>query len=105
MRIPLLLMIFAVPLSGLWALPATAQETSSGGQLAQGCTSCHGLEGRSAGAVPTIAGQSKDALIAALKAFRDEATDATIMNRIARGYTDDEIAALATYFSAMSPTP
>ncbi|MDB5586316.1 MAG: cytochrome c subunit of flavocytochrome c sulfide dehydrogenase [Devosia sp.] len=104
MRIALIALIFMAPLS-LGALPASAQETSPGGQLAQACTSCHGLQGRSLGAVPSLAGRPAADLVALLKTFRDAPNEATIMNRITRGYTDDEIAALAAYFSAMSPTP
>lgn len=84
------------------ACPTVAQEHSDGEQLGQACTSCHGLDGVSAGAIPTIAGQPADEIVAKLAAFRDQSADATIMNRIARGYTDDEIAALADYFSQLS---
>ena len=34
-----------------------------------------------------------------LRSFRSGAVEATVMNRIAKGYTDAEIDALAQYFS------
>jgi sulfide dehydrogenase cytochrome subunit len=71
--------------------------------LADACTSCHGLGGRSHGYIPSIAGVEKTVLLRQLKAFRlqpTQPTQATIMNRIARAYTDSELEALADYFSA-----
>jgi sulfide dehydrogenase cytochrome subunit len=71
-----------------------------GEALADACTSCHGLGGRSHGYIPSIAGVEKAVLLKQLKAFRSQATQATIMNRIVRAYTDSELDALADYFSA-----
>ena len=56
--------------------------------LADACTSCHGVGGHSQGAIPSIGGLDKDTLLAELRAFKAGQGDATIMNRIARGYTD-----------------
>lgn len=75
----------------------------AGARLSNACTSCHGVEGHSVGAAPSLAGQAEADLIAKFKAFRAGTAPATIMNRIARGYTDDEIAALAAYFSSVTP--
>jgi sulfide dehydrogenase cytochrome subunit len=71
-----------------------------GEALADACTSCHGLGGRSHGYIPSIAGVEKAVLLERLKAFRSQPTQATIMNRIVRAYTDSELDALADYFSA-----
>jgi sulfide dehydrogenase cytochrome subunit len=72
----------------------------NGEGLADACTSCHGLGGRSQGYIPSIAGVEKTTLLRQLKAFRAQTAQATIMNRIARAYTDPELEALADYFSA-----
>jgi cytochrome c553 len=63
------------------------------------CAACHGTGGKSPGAIPSIAGKKKAFIVTALKNFRDDRKTATVMNRIAKGYTDAEIEALATYFS------
>ncbi len=78
--------------------PVQAQ-IASGAVLVNTCFSCHGTDGKSAGAMPTIAGKSETYIIEKLKAFRSDEIEATIMNRIAKGFTDDEIAALAKFFS------
>ncbi len=78
--------------------PAQA-EMPSGAVLANTCFSCHGPDGRSAGDMPTIADKSEKFIAAKLKAFKSDSLDATIMNRIAKGFSDEEIAALAKFFS------
>ncbi len=78
--------------------PAQA-EMASGAVLTNTCFSCHGTDGKSVGAMPTIAGKSEDFITKKLKAFKSGELEATVMNRIAKGFTDDEIAALAKFFS------
>lgn len=70
--------------------------------LAGGCANCHGPEGRSPGPMPVIAGQPEDYLRERLAAFRsDQVPGTTMMNRIAKGFTEDELAALARHFAAV----
>jgi len=73
---------------------ALADETAPS-VLAASCVACHGTGGKSEGAIPTIAGQKAADLQKEMLAFRDGSAKATVMNRIAKGYTDPEIAALA----------
>ena len=79
--------------------PSAAEELK-GEALADACTSCHGIGGRSRGAIPSINGLSKAAFIQALRAYRAQTKSATIMNRIARAYSDADIDALADYFTS-----
>lgn len=67
--------------------------------LANSCAACHGPDGHSPGAIPSIAGKSVDFITEALKAFRDGTKPATVMDRHAKGYTDEEIRLLADYFA------
>ena len=79
--------------------------------LAQACSFCHGLDGRSLSPIfPRLAGQQKDYLSAQIKAFRDKTrTDppgASIsMARMAVGLDDAMIADLAAYYSVESMSP
>ncbi len=68
---------------------------------AQGCLGCHGLGGTGSAPVPGIAGRPAADLSAAMVAFRANERPGTIMGRIARGYTDAEIAALAAHFASL----
>jgi cytochrome subunit of sulfide dehydrogenase len=69
--------------------------------MAANCAACHGTGGRAAAdsALQGLAGRSKDELVAAMAAFRAGKRPATVMHQIAKGYGDDEIAAIADYFS------
>ncbi len=67
--------------------------------LANACTSCHGVDGRSRSAIPAIGGLPAEAIAAAMTAFADNSRPSTIMGRIARGYSAEQIQMLATFFS------
>jgi sulfide dehydrogenase cytochrome subunit len=83
--------------------PASAQgpDRSQPPLIAQACAGCHGQAGAGSGSVPKIAGYNRDLFIAQWAAFRAKQRPATIMDRIATGYTDSEVALLADYFSQL----
>ena len=91
-----------------WALvapagPARAQDahTLQLRSLAAGCAQCHGTDGRSvAEGMARLAGADAGWLAAQLRAFRDGHRPATVMQQIAKGYSDAQIDALAGYFAA-----
>nr|VFK28585.1 MAG: Cytochrome c553 [Candidatus Kentron sp. MB] len=68
--------------------------------LADGCGGCHGTKGVSAPYMPTIAGLNKDYLRMVMLQYKSGERSSTIMGRLARGYTDAQIDALASYFAA-----
>ena len=68
---------------------------------AEGCLGCHGPNGQGAGGVPGIAGRERAELEALMAAFRADQRPATIMGRIARGYTAAESAAIAAHFARL----
>jgi cytochrome c553 len=67
---------------------------------AQGCVGCHGVRGTGSDPMPRIAGRPVAEISAQMKAFAANERPGTIMGRIARGYTDEQIAAVAAYFAA-----
>lgn len=67
--------------------------------LAMTCAGCHGINGASVGpASPIISAMHPDYFIEIMEGFRDEEIYSTIMGRIAKGYTDEEIELMAEYF-------
>lgn len=70
--------------------------------IAQNCFTCHGPEGRSPGAIPSISRLSAANLAARLKNFQTGAEPATVMTRHAKAYTDAEIQAVANYIAALN---
>ena len=68
--------------------------------LAGTCVNCHGPEGRSAGAIPSLRGHTAGYLLQRLQAFRTgQAPDATVMTRLMKGYDDAQVEALAHWFA------
>lgn len=95
-------------MAGALALAASGGAIAGGasaGMLADTCSGCHGTDGASGGpATPTIAGISNDYFIEIMQGFASGDVPSTIMGRIAKGYTDEETAAMAKHFSAMKFT-
>ena len=97
MKHPTRLVIAAFAL--LTAAPAVA-ETPPSLYAAATCANCHGTDGRSAGAIPPLAGRDKAYLEDALKGYKAGTRPATIMHQLAKGYTDEELSAFAAYFAS-----
>jgi cytochrome c553 len=70
-------------------------------EMAANCAMCHGTRGVPApgSSVARLAGRSAESTADAMNAFREGKRDATVMNQIAKGYSDAEIAAMAAYFA------
>ena len=83
-------------------LPALADEPNRNGQrLAATCANCHGTNGVSVGdALPALAEQSQEALLTSLQEFKAGKRNATVMHQIAKGYSDQQLATLASFFAA-----
>lgn len=92
-------------IAALAAGPALAQDAASlqVRSWAATCANCHGTEGRSgateAGLV-SLAGLEKAYLVEQLTAFRDGRRPGTIMHQLAKGYTPEQLDAIAGYFAA-----
>jgi cytochrome c553 len=74
--------------------------------LAANCAQCHGTDGRAVegSAVPGLAGMPAREFVAQMNAFRSGARPSTVMQQLARGYSDAQIHQLAAYFAAQ-PKP
>ena len=84
-------------LLGAAPLPAAGPSAS---MLADTCAGCHGTDGSSVGpASPTIAGMSEAYFTETMEAFKSGDRPSTIMQRIAKGYTDEEIELMAGFFA------
>jgi cytochrome subunit of sulfide dehydrogenase len=79
--------IFAA-LSLLAALPAAAAPPPG----ASSCAGCHG-----GGGMPGLAGQPAEAIATAMLAYKAGEGSPTVMDRIARGFTEAEIRAIAAW--------
>ena len=67
------------------------------------CQHCHGLNGEASSAIyPRLSGQHEVYIGKQLHDFRSKKRKEATMNEMAANLTDDEIAALAAYFSSQS---
>lgn len=83
------------------AKPSVAADAATS-VLAGSCANCHGTDGRSPGPIPPIAGMPFAVLKAQLESFRaGETQGATVMTRIAKGFTEAELQTLARHFADM----
>jgi cytochrome subunit of sulfide dehydrogenase len=105
MRVQLLIpAVVVMALAAASARVAAPADTSNVGRdIAANCTNCHGPDGRSRGAVPSIAGQDKAYLVQQLRDFRDGKRPSTIMQQLAKGYSNAQIEAAAAYLSSRKP--
>lgn len=69
--------------------------------LAANCAACHGTNGRPApnSTLPGLAGKPSGELLAAMTQFKDGRRPATLMHQLSKGYSSEELTALADYFS------
>ncbi len=92
-------------------LAATAAEAPAAGpptappspaavvNMVNNCFSCHGTDGRSPGAIPSLTGKNTEQALLMLKEYKSGQLASTVMNRHAKGYTDAELEAIAKYIA------
>ena len=83
--------------------PVRAQDKNLGRNLAAQCANCHGTNGNSQAAIPSLAGRDKGSIVSAMDEFKTgkrTGPQASIMHQIAKGYTDAQIVAMAEFFAA-----
>jgi cytochrome subunit of sulfide dehydrogenase len=92
-------------LSGMAATTALAQDAAAlhARGLAATCANCHGTEGRTTegSGIPSLAGMPREYMLMQIKAFKDGSRPATVMHQLSKGFTDQQIESVATYFAAL----
>jgi cytochrome c553 len=89
-------------LSAMVSLLAIAGPSHAASPLPPGaasCSGCHAVHPTASPAIPGIYGRNPDEVVTAMAAFRDGSRPATVMNRIARGFSDDEVRLIAAWLA------
>jgi sulfide dehydrogenase cytochrome subunit len=84
-------------------LMLTVSSIASAADAPPGASSCSGCHPATAGVatpVPRLVGRDAAQITTAMTEFRTGKRPATVMDRIAKGFTDDETKAIAAYFAA-----
>jgi cytochrome c553 len=84
---------------------AAKGDRAFGEYLSSTCTTCHQITGRASGGVPPILAWPEDQFAAVMKSYRAKDRENQVMQAIAGGLTDEEIYALAAYFSSLPLQP
>lgn len=71
----------------------------SGPSIALNCFNCHNPKPATPSAIPSLSGYSQQRLQQAMLDFKYGKTNATLMPRIAKAYSDGEISAVAAYLT------
>ena len=67
---------------------------------APSCSGCHAANQSVETLVPRLTGRNPADVVAAMAAFKSGQRPGTVMDRIARGFSDDEIKAIAAWYGA-----
>ena len=67
---------------------------SNAALLAASCSGCHAVGGR---AIVSLEGYDQAALLSSLTAYKTDDAGTSVMHRIARGYSEAELAEIAAY--------
>jgi cytochrome subunit of sulfide dehydrogenase len=67
---------------------------------AGGCANCHGTSGNAEPGTVVLAGMNASELVRKMSDFKSGRQPATVMHQLSKGYTDEQIAAIAGWFAA-----
>lgn len=68
---------------------------------AAACANCHGTAGVAQSGMESLAGANKDDLYKKLIDFKTGKKPATLMHQLSKGYSDEQLQALAAWFAAL----
>jgi len=82
---------------------ATVEDRPSGKEMAAKCDRCHSpSSGKRKLDVPSLKGQSHDYLVKAMKEYRGDDRDNSMMHKMSSRYSDEMIGVLADYYASQS---
>src|SRR5215475_2484658 len=100
-HIRILICLLICPLAA--AVTVAVSSIASAADAPPGASSCSGCHPATAGVatpVPRLAGRDAAQITTAMTEFRTGKRPATVMDRIAKGFTDDETRAIAAFLAA-----
>jgi cytochrome c553 len=95
----ILIVIGAVAAMAAGSVAAQSGDANAARNLAATCANCHGTNGVSQGVTDSLAGVSKDELVRKMQDFKTGKRPGTIMQQLAKGYTDQQIELIAGWYA------
>jgi sulfide dehydrogenase cytochrome subunit len=90
---------FAAAAIGCVSIAAAVVVSAEPPAGAAACSGCHPSSARVTSPVPRLAGRDRAAIVKAMQDFRSGQRAGTVMDRIAKGFTDEEIQAIAAWYA------
>jgi sulfide dehydrogenase cytochrome subunit len=81
-----------------WSPPVLAASEPPPGAAA--CSGCHATGTTATSSISRLYGRDAGDIMSAMTGFRDGSLPATVMTRIAKGFSDDELRAIAAWLAA-----
>ncbi len=97
-RLPLPALASALLLASVVAGPVRAADMAPPG--ASSCTGCHSAKRIPDSVIPRIAGRKASDIVQFMREYRSGAWPSSVMGRIAKGYDDQQIDAIAAWYAA-----
>jgi sulfide dehydrogenase cytochrome subunit len=97
---PLLLALVTVVAGAVRPAPAQPPDPDLARNLAATCSSCHGTRGASQGEIASLAGMPQAEIVRKVQDFKAGRQPSTVMQQLAKGYTDQQIELIAGWFAA-----
>ncbi len=83
-----------------WTANAQAPDPLQVRSWAAGCANCHGTNGQAQPGMVSLAGVSQDDIVRKMQDYKTGRLPATLMHQLSKGYSDEQIQAIAGYFAA-----
>ena len=93
----------ALALAALPCFAQTAPDALQVRSMAASCSNCHGTNGQAQEGMHRLAGMPAAEMVRKLSDFKNGRVPATVMHQLAKGYSDEQIAAIAAWFAAQKP--
>ena len=97
LRMTLACVVLALPAAGVLAQAADPLQARN---WASACANCHGTNGNALAGSEPLAGMKREDIVQKMLDFKNGRKPATVMHQLSKGYTDEQIAAIAAYFAA-----
>lgn len=90
-------MLFFLAVLGFSSVSPADEADLRGFVLGASCLNCHAPVGVADARIPSLDGRDSDAIVQALRGFADGSLPGTIMPRLARGFTAEEMQRIAAW--------
>jgi cytochrome c553 len=92
--------LMAMAFSGALSAQAQAPDALQVRSWAAACANCHGTNGQALQGMEPLAGVSQEDIVRKMQDFKSGRKPATLMHQLSKGYSDEQILAIAGYFAA-----